>query len=103
MAQFAYTIFCELPSEQVAADWVEWLTTGGHMKQIKEKGATDAYLIQHEPLKYEARYIFPSREAFEVYEKEHAPALREDGIRKFPPELGLKYQRTTGTVVYQEK
>lgn len=98
---YAYTVTCELPNEDVADKWVNWLTIGGHMKQLRDGGASSASLIRLGPLKYEVRYIFPSATAFEVYEKEHAPALRAEGLAKFPAELGLKYHRSTGSIVHE--
>lgn len=96
---FAYTVTCELPDEDVAAEWVAWLT-GGHMQQLIDTGASSASLIQLEPLKYEVRYLYPSRLAFEQYEKEHAPSLRAEGLQKFPASLGLVYRRSTGSQIY---
>lgn len=64
-------------------------------------GASDAEVVRHEgqPIECSVRYRFPDRHAFEVYERDHAPRLREEGLRKFPLELGLHYTRTVGTVV----
>jgi hypothetical protein len=44
------------------------------------------------------RYHFPSREAFAAYERDHAPRLRADGLRRFPPERGVSYRRSVGVV-----
>jgi len=48
---------------------------------------------------YEIRYEFESRKAFETYEANHAPRLREEGLAKFPLTLGLEYQRSIGETV----
>ncbi len=48
---------------------------------------------------FEVRYHFPSREAFETYERDHASALRAEGLRLFPTEKGVTYRRCTGHVV----
>ena len=58
-----------------------------------------AVRLDEDPVRCEARYLFDSREAFETYERDHAPALREEGLRAFPLDLGLSYTRTTGTVI----
>jgi hypothetical protein len=52
-------------------------------------------------IEYESRYDFPSREAFDRYEREHAPRLRAEGLRLFPTEHGVHYRRTTGIVTDQ--
>ena len=50
----------------------------------------------------EARYDFSNREAFERYERESAPLLREEGLQRFPPSRGAVYHRSTGVVVFRE-
>jgi hypothetical protein len=64
-------------------------------------GACDAEIVQldgPEPA-FEVRYHFPSRAAFARYEKEHAPRLRAEGLRRFPVEKGVVYRRSVGQVI----
>ena len=48
---------------------------------------------------FEVRYHFPSREAFKAYERDHGPRLREEGMRLFPPEKGVRYRRALGEII----
>ena len=99
---FRYTVICEFENSdsQLADRWVSWLLEE-HLQDVIAAGAESAELVKldSEPLIYEVRYAFISREAFDQYENDHAPKLRAEGLKRFPLELGLKYRRTTGTVV----
>lgn len=44
----------------------------------------------------EAHYTYPSREAFETYVREHAPAMRGDSAKHFPPDCGIIFERRLG-------
>jgi hypothetical protein len=46
----------------------------------------------------ETQYAFPSRKAFDTYVRVHAPALRADGLKHFPPESGLTYERQVAEI-----
>jgi hypothetical protein len=48
---------------------------------------------------YEAHYLFRDRASFRRYETESAPALRAEGMARFPPDRGVTYVRSTGDVV----
>jgi hypothetical protein len=41
----------------------------------------------------ETQYVFPSRKAFDTYLRDHAPALRNDMLKHFPPETGITFTR----------
>ena len=41
----------------------------------------------------ETQYVFPSRKAFDTYLRDHAPALRTDALKHFPPESGVTFER----------
>jgi hypothetical protein len=96
-----YTVRCEFTGDTgVAGEWVAWLKDK-HWQDVLNAGAASAMLVRMDAanLVYEVRYVFPSREAFNTYEREHAPALRDEGLSRFPLERGLSYQRTVGDVV----
>lgn len=97
---FAYTVGCSFSDPAVAEAWVGWLT-GGHLAEVCAAGALDACLVKLDgpPLRYEVRYHFADRAAFEAYEREHAPRLRAEGLARFPPEHGVAYARSTGEVM----
>jgi hypothetical protein len=94
-----YTVAATFPDAALAADWLRWLETG-HVGEVLAGGALAAEVVQMDGAahSYEVRYRFPSREAFERYEKDHAPRLRAEGLRLFPPEKGVTYRRTVGVV-----
>jgi hypothetical protein len=46
----------------------------------------------------ETHYTFPSRKAFDDYLRLHAPALRADGLKHFPPESGVTYERQVAEI-----
>ena len=51
---------------------------------------------------FEVHYDFPDRTCFEAYELEHATGLREEGLRRFPTERGIIYERACGNVIHEE-
>ena len=101
---FAYTVACEFTDPAVADEWLDWLI-GEHLAQVVAAGALDADVVRIDsgpgaaPIRCEARYRFASRAAFGEYERDHAPRLRADGLARFPPERGLRYERSTGEIV----
>ena len=46
----------------------------------------------------ETQYTFPSRKAFDDYVRLHAPALRADGLKHFPPDSGITYERQVAEI-----
>lgn len=100
---FGYTVICEfINSDRDLADrWVQWLRDE-HVADVISAGAASAEVIRldGEPLTIEVRYKFESRAAFKNYERDHAPRLRAEGLQKFPLELGLRFRRTTGDVIF---
>lgn len=99
---FCYTVRCEFTADNpsVVADWLAWLIPG-HIQDVIDAGAISAEVINIDgdcPT-FEIRYRFSSREEFLVYEENHAPRLRTEGLEKFPASLGLLYSRTTGEQV----
>ncbi len=66
-----------------------------HLADVCAAGAQSAELIV-DGLRCETRYTFADRAAFDAYERDHAPRLRDEGLQRFPLSLGLTYSRTTG-------
>lgn len=96
-----YTVRCEFTGDAaVASEWVAWLRDE-HLRDVLNAGAMNATLVRMHAANpvYEVRYVFPSREAFETYDRDRAPALRDEGLSRFPLDRGLRYQRTVGDVV----
>ncbi len=100
---FAYSVICQFSGQsprETAAEWLAWLRHH-HLADVIAAGAQTAEVVtwDGEPLTLEVRYRFSSREAFADYERDHAPRLRAEGLRLFPPEqLGLVFRRQTGEI-----
>jgi hypothetical protein len=100
MARLCYTVAATFADAELADAWLRWLRDG-HIAEVLAGGAADAEIVRMDgtPHSYEVRYHFPSREVFQRYEQEHAPRLRTDGLRLFPPERGVIYRRSIGEVL----
>ena len=93
---FSYTVRCSFTDTEVTESWLHWLKSE-HIEDVLSAGAAAAEVFEMDGgSTYEIRYSFESESDFETYERDHAPGLREEGLRKFPLELGLEYSRTTG-------
>ena len=105
---FSYTLSCAFTEEAVAREWVDWLRNS-HLADVCAAGALDAEIVRLDSgdnsggatCRFEVRYHFASREAFEAYQRDHAPRLRADGLKLFPPQRGVTYERNTGEVLAQ--
>ena len=103
VARLVYTVRATFPSVSTHERFLAWLVPD-HIEGVKRGGAESATVVILEPEhtgelpQVETHYIFPSREAFAVYEKDHAPALRADGLIHFGPEMGVRFDRRLGDV-----
>jgi hypothetical protein len=97
-----YTVTVTLPDEETAVRWLAWMRAG-HAAEVLAGGATAAEIVRCDGpvIEYEVRYNFPSREAFDRYERESAPRLRKEALKQFPSEDGIHYHRATGVVTDQ--
>ena len=97
---WSYTVRCEFPDDALQKEWLTWLLDG-HAQALLDAGAVSAAVVADasDPLRLEVRYVFPSRAAFQRYETKYAPALRNDGLNRFPPHLGIGYQRGEGPIL----
>jgi hypothetical protein len=98
----AYTVACSFDDPAVAGAWVAWLRDG-HLAEVCAAGALDGRIVKLDgpAPRYEVRYHFADRAAFEAYERGTAARLRAEGLARFPPERGVRYARTIGEVVGQ--
>lgn len=99
----AYTVTATFPDEATRDEYIAWLEDG-HIDQVIRNGAHSAMIVvlDHavgDPIVVEVRYIFPTREVFDRYIAEFAPALRADGLKRFPPERGIEFHRNTGSIL----
>lgn len=100
---FAYTVIGDFDDAAVAGEWVDWLTHG-HLQAVLDGGALSAEVVRLEPtqaapLRLEVRYRFADHAAFQRYERDAAPALRADGLARFPPSRGVRLTRVLGEVL----
>lgn len=94
-----YTVAVTFPDRETAEAWRAWLANG-HVADVKAGGALAAEVIGVDGgLRYEVRYRFADRAAFEAYERDHAPRLRAEGRSLFPPERGIIYDRQTAELL----
>jgi len=99
MNAFAYTVAASFDDASVAEEWLRWLRDG-HVGEVLAAGARRAAIVRldGDPPSLEARYEFASRDDFAAYERDHAPRLRADALRRFPPQRGVSYRRSTGVI-----
>ena len=103
MTRIAYTVIATFPDQATMDEWVAWLEDG-HIDEVIARGAHSAMIVKldrekpTDPLRVEARYVFSTRENYDKYIREFAPALRADGLKRFPPERGIAFQRTVGVI-----
>lgn len=102
MGAIAYSVVATLPDQQTADEYVAWLEDG-HVDKVVEGGAHSAMIVRmvepESPTQVEVRYIFANRQAFDRYVSLAAPGLRAEGLRKFPPERGVRFDRRLGEVI----
>jgi len=100
MPPVVYSVCATLPGEDLARDYVAWLTEGhpSHIGRVLEGGAIEGSAWREVGAsgrpRVMARYVFPSREAFDRYVLEVAPALRAEGLAKFGPQTGVSMERS---------
>ncbi len=104
MSAIAYTVRAHCPDPQTAREYARWLRDG-HLDRVIAGGALSATVLLLDPpaaaapSTIEVRYLFPTRERLDRYLKEFAPALRAEGLQRFPPERGITYERTVGEIL----
>lgn len=103
MPAILYTVRTTLPTVQQRGRYLAWLVPD-HVLAVKAGGATGVRVVlpdrAHDtaPATVEVQYVFPSRADFETYVRDHAPALRADGLKRFPPESGISYERQVAEI-----
>lgn len=103
MPALLYTVRATCKDLPQRGRYLSWLTPN-HVAEVLAGGATSVRIVlpdrEHDaaPAVIETQYAFPSRKAFETYLREHAPRLREDGLKHFPPESGVTYTRQVAEI-----
>ena len=103
MMRICYMVIATLPDAAIEREYVSWLEDG-HVDAVISGGAHSAMIVRLEPAAGEkprvmTQYVFPTRELFDRYVAHFAPALRADGLKRFPPERGIVFERTIGEIV----
>jgi hypothetical protein len=101
MSTIVYAVTATLPDEATAREYVEWLLDG-HVAGVIAGGAKTGCVVRIEepamPIRVETRYDFASREALGRYVEGAAPALRAEGLAKFGPARGVRFERVVGRI-----
>jgi hypothetical protein len=103
MSRICYMVAATLPNAALADEYVAWLEDG-HIDAVIKGGAHSAMIVRLEPdaagnPRVMTQYVFATREVFDRYVAVHAPALRADGMKRFPTERGVRVERMIGTIV----
>lgn len=100
---FLYVVRCTFAerTSKVAQSWLQWLRET-HLAEVLGAGAlaAEVFRIKAASEIYEIHYRFANKAEFDRYEREQAPQLRADGLRRFPLNLGLQYERRTGQALF---
>lgn len=103
MPSILYTVRTTCPNIQVRGRFLAWLSPN-HIAGVLKGGATSARITLPDrandtaPAVVETQYVFPSRKVFDTYIRDHAPALRADGLKHFPPDSGVSYERQVAEI-----
>lgn len=104
-ARIAYMVTALLPDEATALEYIAWLEDG-HLDKVIEGGAHSAMIVRLEggsggagSPRVETHYVFATRELFDRYVEKAAPVLRAEGLKKFPPERGVRFERRVGVIL----
>lgn len=97
-----YSVTATLPDDETARRYIAWLAEG-HAAEVVAAGALSADIIRFtdpaSPIRVETRYIFSSSAALSQYVREHAPRLRTEGLKLFPPDRGISFERRVGDLI----
>ncbi len=114
MPTILYTVRVTCATVQIRGRFLSWLTPN-HVRQVMAGGATSVRIVlpdrENESgtaglelatrAAVETQYVFPSRKAFNDYLREHAPALRADAMKHFPPESGVVFARQIAEIAVE--
>lgn len=109
---YSYVVRVQIDDARVFETYVGWLRDT-HVGEMCISGARDADLIvmdvaPNEPFAVEVHYRFVSRDAYEKYEREHAPRMQQAGLIELSrlgvePGRGVSFQRATGKALAWQK
>lgn len=96
----SYVVTATFSDRALVQTYIDWLQSG-HTDAVRAGGALSAEILvlDANPPRVQTRYVFPDRPAFVAYESDHAPRLRQDGLRLFGPPTGTTFSRETGLIL----
>lgn len=103
MPRILYTVRATLPTVQQRGRFLAWLVPD-HVLAVKAGGAGAVRVVLPDradagsPAVVETQYVFPTRKAFDTYLREHAPVLRADALKRFPPASGVVFERQVAEI-----
>jgi hypothetical protein len=101
--QILYTVRTTCKDAQQRGRYLAWLSPN-HVIELMKGGATAVRIVlpdratDSDPAVVAAQYTFPSRKAFDDYVRLHAPALRADSLKHFPPDSGVTSEREVAEI-----
>ena len=101
-----YTVRATLPTVHLRGRYLSWLVPD-HVLAVKAGGAEDVRVVLPDragdsaPATVEVQYVFPTRKALDTYLRDHAPDLRADGLKHFPPGTGISYERQIAEIAVE--
>ena len=101
--RICYTVTATLPDEATTRSYIRWLEDG-HVDAVIDGGAHSAMIVrldrdpESDPWRVQTVYVFPTRQAFDGYVRHTAPALREEGVKRFGSVAGVSFSRTIGEI-----
>jgi hypothetical protein len=96
MPEILYTVRATCKDVHQRGRFLSWLSPN-HVLLVKAGGATAVRIVLPErtgdsaPAVTETQYVFPSRKAFDIYLRDHAP-------EHFPPESGVTFERQVAEI-----
>ena len=103
MPKILYTVRATCVSLPQRGRFLSWLVPD-HVLAVKAGGAEGVRVVlpdranEGAPAVVETQYVFPSRKAFDTYVRDHAPAMRADALKHFPPESGVTFERQVAEI-----
>jgi hypothetical protein len=96
-----YTVTCRIDTPENETRWLGWLERE-HIADVVAAGAESAEICRRLDAErtYDIHYRFANRDAYEAYIKHHAPRLREQGAKIFPPGDSFAYSRAAGEIIF---
>lgn len=94
---YAYTVGMQFQSAPCRLHWQHWLLEE-HLRDVLRAGALRAELVELSETALEARYLFADADAYAAYERDHAPRLRAEGLRKATETGEVTFVRSTGVL-----